>query len=240
MNDLYLNLGLIFNKNNGIIEVSQVINEFPQLKENLREKFGLTYNKRYNWHIGKFGHRLLSIKDLKVKSDYSQKVLADKLRNHIEEIEETKLKSSIIKLLKKFPYFIVAPGAKFHHHAYEFGLLEHTIQTIELSLAICNILKLKVNKDIIRGGSILHDFGKINCYRFNDGGIEVTDTILEQEHIINGIKLISQNIESEFLDDLLHIIASHHNLKEWGSPVSPISIEAWVIHFADNISGKVG
>ena len=85
-----------FNKNNGIIKVSQSVNEFPQLKENLREKFGLTFNKKHNWHIGIFGQKLLSIKDLKVKSAYSQKILSHKLRNHVEKIEETKLKTSII------------------------------------------------------------------------------------------------------------------------------------------------
>jgi len=42
------------------------------------------------------------------------------------------------------------------------------------------------------------------------------------------------------LDNILHIIASHHNLKEWGSPIQPNSIEAWIIHYAENISAKIG
>ena len=30
------------------------------------------------------------------------------------------------------------------------------------------------------------------------------------------------------------------NQKDWGSPVKPNSIEAWIIHFADNLSAKIG
>lgn len=51
---------------------------------------------------------------------------------------------------------------------------------------------------------------------------------------------MTQAIKSERLDDLIHIIASHHNLKDWGSPVKPNSKEAWIIHFADSISDKIG
>ena len=38
---------------------------------------------------------------------------------------------------------------------------------------------------------------------------------------------------------LLHVIQSHHGCKEWGSPVEPKTIEAQIIHFADNFSAKV-
>ena len=88
--------------------------------------------------------------------------------------------------------------------------------------------------------SSLHDVGKINCYEQFENYIDITDTFLNQDHIINGTKIVSQEIQSEKLDDILHIIANHHQLKEWGSPVEPNSIEAWIIHFADNISAKIG
>ncbi len=42
------------------------------------------------------------------------------------------------------------------------------------------------------------------------------------------------------MDNFFHIIASHHNLKERVSSVKPTYIEVWIIHCADNISGKIG
>jgi len=94
--------------------------------------------------------------------------------------------------------------------------------------------------DILIAGAILHAIGKIYCYDYNPRNINITDILLKHEHVIQGVKLATKFIRPRNIDSILHIIASHHNLKEWGSPVKPNSIEAWIIHYADNISGKIG
>ena len=76
---------------------------------------------------------------------------------------------------------------------------------------------ISINKDLIIAGSILHDIGKINCYKFVEGGIGVCSTLSEQDHIINGTKLVSQYIQCDQLDEILHIVASHHKEKNYGS-----------------------
>jgi len=97
-----------------------------------------------------------------------------------------------------------------------------------------------INKDIIIAGSILHDIGKINCYQFIDGGIDACGLLSEQDHIANGIKIISQHLsECPELDNLIHILASHHRIKELGAIVEPISNEAWIISVADDLSSKI-
>ena len=101
------------------------------------------------------------------------------------------------------------------------------------------IENLIIDQDLLIAGAILHDIGKINCYKYYNEIIEITDIFHKQEHIINGIKIISQEIKSEKLDKLIHILASHHNIKEWGSPIEPISNEAWIIHFVENLSSKI-
>ncbi|MHC1624704.1 MAG: HD domain-containing protein, partial [Methermicoccaceae archaeon] len=86
------------------------------------------------------------------------------------------------------------------------------------------------------------DVGKINCYEYNEtthGDFQVTTILREQDHIIHGVKLISQYIKSEKLDDIIHIVASHHALRIWGSPVEPQSNEAWIVHLADNLSSRI-
>ena len=52
--------------------------------------------------------------------------------------------------------FRVAPAAKFNHHAYRHGLLEHS-----LDVALC--------------GALLHDIGKLEAYETNPGGVDLTD-----------------------------------------------------------------
>ncbi len=51
-----------------------------------------------------------------------------------------------------------------HHHNYKEGLLEHTVQTIEIALVIVILFNLndRINMDVLIAGAILHDIGKIN------------------------------------------------------------------------------
>jgi 3'-5' exoribonuclease len=37
---------------------------------------------------------------------------------------------------------------------------------------------------------------------------------------------------------LLHLILSHHGKQEFGAPVPPLTLEAEVLHYADNASAK--
>ncbi len=145
------------------------------------------------------------------------------------------------KILSENQLFYESPAAVYYHHAYKHGLLEHSIQVIELSLSMINTLDdgIIINKDLIIAGSILHDIGKINCYKLVEGGIGVCPALSEQDHIINGIKLVSQYIQCNQLDEILHIIASHNKEKEYGSPVEPISNEAWIINASDGLSSKI-
>ena len=38
---------------------------------------------------------------------------------------------------------------------------------------------------------------------------------------------------------LMHILAAHHYSKEWGSPVTPSTPEAIMVHFLDNLDAKM-
>jgi len=40
-------------------------------------------------------------------------------------------------------------------------------------------------------------------------------------------------------DSLLHLLISHHGIMEWGSPVEPLTIEACILHHADNMDAQV-
>jgi len=178
---------------------------------------------------------------MKCQPTKSADQLKQKLSDYIGQIRDPNLRNNVEQLLSDFPYYFECPGAKRYHHAYKHGLLEHTVQIIELCFGMINTFDdgIRVNPDLVIVGSILHDVGKINCYQFIDGAIDVLPIIAEHDHIVNGIKLASQYINSPQLDQLIHIIASHHKEKNYGSPVTPISNEAWLINTADDLSSKI-
>jgi 3'-5' exoribonuclease len=46
-------------------------------------------------------------------------------------------------------------------------------------------------------------------------------------------------LDAETCLDLLHIILAHHGTKEFGSPNSPTTIEALIVHLADMTEAKL-
>jgi len=243
LNIKYEPLEIQFEYNGDIIKINDnyVIAKNLKLKQALKDLYLIAFNwDQKFWFIGKAGIKRLSRKIVKTKPSKSIDTLKSELWEYIEMIKDSELKNSIKVFFEKNKMFYETPGAKYNHHNYEGGLLEHTIQTVKLALAVNAVIEnLIIDQDLLIAGAILHDIGKINCYEFSNGIIEITDIFHKQEHIIHGIKIISSEIKSVKLDELIHILASHHNTKEWGSPIEPITNEAWIIHLVENMSSKI-
>src|SRR5690606_31058206 len=64
-------------------------------------------------------------------------------------------------------------------------------------------------------------------------------------HVVRGIRMVEQllstadDIDEERRAGLLHLIASHHGQPEWGAAVRPATIEAWILHYADQLDASV-
>ncbi len=216
-----------------------------ELKKYLQEKYRMKFDwdKKF-WYISPEGIKLLSKKPIKEKPTKSIEDLKKELSNFINKIEEESLKKTIQELFDAHPYFYECPASMYYHHDYLGGLLEHSVQTARLAfLTLMNLSQITdisvISKDLIVAGALLHDIGKIQCYKMGDGFILPTNILNEQGHIISGVALISKYIKSEQLDELIHIIASHHATKEWGSPIEPKSFEAWIIHTQEYLSSKI-
>jgi 23S rRNA maturation-related 3'-5' exoribonuclease YhaM len=41
-------------------------------------------------------------------------------------------------------------------------------------------------------------------------------------------------------DAVIHCMLSHHGRREWGSPVEPVTPEAYILHVADMLSSREG
>lgn len=239
--------GLEFREEGNIVKIIEskpyLFNKFESLKQLLRNNFGLKFIGPPGplWHFDSAGIEKLNARKLKMEPSKTIDELKQQFYKFLDEIKEGSLKNSMKTFFEKTEWFFQAPASLGLHHAYEGGLLEHTVQTTRLALVVLGNLDEDtiINKDLMIAGAILHDVGKMNCYQIDGNDIERTKTYYIQNHIVNGIKLVSKNIDSEQLDEIIHIIASHHNLKEWGSPIEPKFNEAWIIHFIENLSSKL-
>lgn len=134
-------------------------------------------------------------------------------------------------------------AAKTLHHSYMGGLLEHTLSVTQ----ICDFMSGRykgVNRDMLVACAMIHDIGKIfELSQFPTN--EYTDDGQLLGHIIIGSEMISEaaaKIEGfpKQLESLMkHCILAHHGEYEYGSPELPKTIEAFILHCADNMDAKV-
>jgi len=165
--------------------------------------------------------------------------LMNRLLHYINEIEDTSLQSLVREVItEKFPQeFYDAPAASRHHHNYLGGLLEHTVSVAWIATHLAINQKQTISRDLVIAGAILHDIGKIQAYDWSGCAIGYLTDGKMIDHIPLGLMMIKPYIE-KYLDNdtaqhLMHIIVSHHGLKEWGSPVEPQTQEAKIVHLAD-------
>ncbi|MDN5342318.1 MAG: 3-5 exoribonuclease [Oceanotoga sp.] len=195
------------------------------------------------------------IKDVKNQDKYIKtsnkniNTLINDLNLNIEKIKDPFLKKLTSEILLKdkkiHDLFIESPAAITVHHAYKNGLLEHTLKVLMMAENIANNYEIKVDKDLIISGALLHDLGKIYEYKITNTGIEKTENGELLGHIAIGLNIINsklrfiEKIDFIKLNQLNHIILSHHGEIEYGSPILPKTIEAFIIHYADNIDSKI-
>lgn len=144
--------------------------------------------------------------------------------------------------------FKISAAAVANHHAYPGGLLDHTINMMELARLISPRYE-RLDSDLLLLGAFLHDLGKTE--ELSQGG-EVTYTDRGQlvGHIVIGIQQLGEKIaevESQTGNDfpvgirqqLEHLIVSHHGVLEYGSPKIPVTLEAIALHHIDNLDAKL-
>ncbi|WP_150273082.1 3'-5' exoribonuclease YhaM family protein [Paenibacillus tepidiphilus] len=138
------------------------------------------------------------------------------------------------------------PAAKTHHHAYFAGLAYHMARMLEIGEFLCRQRPF-LNPDLMKAGIILHDiakpeemiseFGIVSDYSVQGkliGHISLAANWITEAAIRCGIPL-----ESEKVLNLQHLVLSHHNLGEWGSPVQPQTAEAVALHHIDAMDAKL-
>jgi len=138
-----------------------------------------------------------------------------------------------------------APAAKRYHQAYRHGLLEHSL-TVAQAVSAISATFPGIDRDVAVTGALLHDIGKLEAYTADPRAIDMTDLGKLQGEIPLGYYRIRRLIEDlpgfpeQLAAAVLHIILSHHGQLEHGSPVVPCTREATLVHFVDNLGGRLG
>jgi 3'-5' exoribonuclease len=168
------------------------------------------------------------------------------LRGVVASVQEPHLHALLDAFLadeRIVPRLMRAPAAKFIHHAYLGGLLEHV-------LSMCKLCRLVaghyagVDLDLLLAGAVLHDIGKIHELSYERSfGYTSEGQLLG--HITIGLRMIEEKLAQmpEFpprLRALLeHLVLSHHGALEFGSPKVPLFPEALLLHYLDDLDAKM-
>jgi putative nucleotidyltransferase with HDIG domain len=179
-------------------------------------------DKKFNVqkYIDRFEELIISVTDV----DY-KKILENCFNEDVKEL------------------FFEYPAAKGNHHNYIHGLLQHSIEVVDISLMLCQYFG-EINKDLLVTAGLLHDIGKLKAYDLDDEGkISKTNWEALLGHLpISALfvsKIAPNEVDQVKVMLLYHLILSHHGELTWGSPVVCKTKEAYILHRADELSSTI-
>ncbi len=169
----------------------------------------------------------------------------------LNRIEQPDLRRLVDKFLadgELMDRFRTAPAAIALHHSYIGGLLEHTLNLLEMALLVIPRYP-KLSPDLVLIGIFLHDIGKTSelnyrtNFSYSDSGHLLGHLVQATLWIEKKCELVEADTGKSFPEQLKwvlqHIILSHHGKYEFGSPKLPAGPEAIAIHHLDNLDAKV-
>ena len=185
----------------------------------------------------------INLADFTKSAPRSKEELLNDLYNYINDItyEDIKLIVSTI-INENIDKISEYPAATRNHHDYYCGLLHHTVGMLELAKTIC-ILHPNVDKSMLYAGAILHDIGK--TIEFSGPVLPkytIEGRLLGHISMMNAYVKETANklkIDNERVTLLQHMILSHHGKQEFGSPVVPLTLEAEILTFIDNLDSRI-
>lgn len=197
-------------------------------------------------HIERVGEETILISDFFPMSEKDIEGMFQSLIEISQQIKNPHL-SQILQLFWEDKPFIerfkMAPASKWLHHSYLGGLLEHTLSVTQL--VIKNAYHYSgFNLDLLLTASILHDLGKVDELSYHRS-FDYSDEGRLLGHIILGIDRVEDKIRQlpHFPKDLStllkHLLISHHGQYLWGSPKRPMTLEAVMLHYLDDMDAKI-
>ncbi len=165
------------------------------------------------------------------------------LERLLESVRDSSVRQLLVRIVnQKAARLRTWPAAVTVHHAYRGGLLEHVLQVANSVTSLAEVYG--ANRDLLVAGAVLHDIGKLD--ELSEGpAVEYTRAGNLVGHVALGIALVYQvaaSIEGfpdGLRDEIAHLVASHHGSRELGSPVEPMTVEAFILAMADDLDAKI-
>jgi len=168
-----------------------------------------------------------------------------------EQIDDAALRELVVGLLdSNREALLTLPAATHNHHAFVGGWLEHVLSVTRTAVYLASKyddyypeMRPRLNRGLVAAGAILHDIGKLREIEQQPQGAQYTASGSLIGHILQGRDIVREAvagrpIDPELLLRLEHIIVSHQRLPEWGSPKPPMTPEALIVHYADDLDAK--
>jgi 3'-5' exoribonuclease len=168
-----------------------------------------------------------------------------------ERVLDAPLRELVVHLLESNrEQLLTLPAATHNHHAFVGGWLEHVLSVTRSAVYLADKyddyypnLKPRLNKSLVAAGAILHDIGKLREIEERPTGAEYTAAGNLIGHILQGRDIVREaaagrGIDPDLLLRLEHVIVSHQRLPEWGSPKPPMTPEALIVHYSDDLDAK--
>ncbi len=178
-----------------------------------------------------------------LRGPYSKETLKSYIDSEIDKINNQDIFRIVKDIYRQYEdqVYFSAAAAK-NHHEYCGGLATHVYSMLHLAEMFCTNYPY-LNKDLLLGGILLHDIGKVIELKTSAvteytvegkllGHISISQTIIKE----TADKL---GIDSEAVLLLRHMVLAHHGQYEFGSPVLPMIIEAEALHFIDDVDAKM-
>jgi 3'-5' exoribonuclease len=189
-------------------------------------------------------HDPINKADLVMAAPLSIDELNEKITQYLFEIKNPVIQRLTRALLKKHHHdFFEYPAAVSIHHNFLSGLAYHVCCMLDMAKAVVNLYP-EIDKDLLYAGIIIHDMGKLEEL----SGVTATSYTLTGNllgHIsimIDKIGKIADELEIGDKEEVLllqHMVLSHHENPEWGSPEPPLFKEAEILHILDDMDAKI-
>lgn len=219
---------------NSIVKILAEVKEFnKRLQLNIKKGFIADANEYV-------------LEDLIIHTKKNIEKMFSEMTEVVESFQDSELKQ-LLQLFIKDQSFIAkfkkAPAGVNMHSACLGGLLEHTVNLINLALYVCSEYQ-NINRDLLLSGIMLHDIGKVDeldyqrAFRYTTPGKLVG-------HITMGVLMLNEKIQQipNFNSDkkikLEHLLLSHHGVPEFGAVKQPMTLEAVILHQLDNLDAKI-